>query len=47
VLYSWGDGQDVIPTNEIDRMLERTQAFQRVDYFQSFFYIFLSSTFRY
>jgi long-chain fatty acid transport protein len=47
VVYSFGHGQDVIPVSDIGRVLEQDQTFQRVPYAQSFFYIFLSSTFRY
>ena len=47
VVYSFGSGRDVIPASDVDRLLEDRQAFKRVDYFQSFFYVFLSSTFRY
>ena len=48
VLYSWGRGHDVIPaTSEVDRVLAQGQDFRRVDLFQSFFYVFVSSTFRY
>lgn len=47
VVYSFGSGGDVIPASDIDRLLDDRQAFKRVDYFQSFFYVFLSSTFRY
>ena len=47
VMYSWGEGHDTIPTSDVGRLLSSQQTFQRVDYFQSFFYVFLSSTFRY
>jgi long-chain fatty acid transport protein len=47
VLYSFGSGYDVIPESNIDRVLGGAQDFKRADYFQSFFYVFLSSTFRY
>ena len=47
VLYSFGTGTDVIPDSDIGRVLETQQSFRRVKYFQSFFYVFLSSTFRY
>jgi hypothetical protein len=47
VVYSFGHGQDVIPKSDIGRVLEQDQTFQRVPYAQSFFYVFLSSTFRY
>ncbi|MBN1960924.1 MAG: hypothetical protein JW841_08250 [Deltaproteobacteria bacterium] len=47
VMYSLGTGYDVIPESDIDRLTEGQQAFRRVAYFQSFFYVFLSSTFRY
>lgn len=47
VLYSWGNGYDVIPTSDVGRLLQNVQDFRRVSYFQSFFYIFVSSTFRY
>ena len=47
VVYSFGSGQDVIPVSDIRRVLAQDQAFQRVPYSQSFFYVFLSSTFRY
>ncbi len=47
VVYSAGTGHDVIPQSDIDRVLGEDQSFERVKYFQSFFYIFLSSTFRY
>ncbi len=46
-VYSFGSGYDVIPQSNIERVLEQEQAFQRVEYSQSFFYVFLSSTFRY
>ena len=47
LLYSAGKGHDVIPTNGFERALYGSKGFQRVDYFQSFFYVFLSSTYRY
>jgi long-chain fatty acid transport protein len=47
VLYSFGSGYDVIPESNIDRVLGGAQNFKRANYFQSFFYVFLSSTFRY
>lgn len=47
VLYSFGSGEDVIPRSDIERLLTDEQAFRRVSYAQSFFYVFLSSTFRY
>lgn len=47
VVYSFGHGEDVIPVSDISRVLNEEQAFQRVPYAQSFFYAFLSSTFRY
>jgi hypothetical protein len=46
-VYSFGGGDDVIPRSNIERVLEQEQAFQRVSYSQSFFYVFLSSSFRY
>ncbi len=47
VVYSFGHGQDVIPESDTGRLLDEDQAFKSAEYFQSFFYIFLSSTFRY
>ncbi len=47
VVYSFGHGSDVIPASDIDRVLNDQQGFKRVSYAQSFFYAFLSSTFRY
>ncbi|MBI3180373.1 MAG: hypothetical protein HYZ27_11970 [Deltaproteobacteria bacterium] len=47
VVYSFGAGHDVIPTSDVDRVLGSPQEFRRVSYAQSFFYVFLSSTFRY
>ena len=49
LVYSFGDGYDVIPVGgrDTDNILNPAQAFSRVSYFQSFFYFFLSSTFRY
>ncbi len=47
LLYSFGTGNDVIPSSDIGRLLETKQKFRKVRYFQSFFYIFVSSTFRY
>ena len=48
LVYSFGTGYDVIPERgDINRVVGGNQAFQRVDYSQSFFYVFLSSTFRY
>ena len=47
LLYNSGHGYDVIPVNDVKQAFDASQDFQRVDYFQSFFYLFLSSTFRY
>ncbi len=48
VVYSFGSGHDVIPRGgDIGRVLDGGQSFKRVRYFQSFFYVFVSSTFRY
>ncbi len=47
VLYSFGTGYDVIPKSDVDRVLGSPQEFRRVSYAQSFFYVYLSSTFRY
>jgi len=48
MVYSFGTGYDVIPERgDINRVLGVDQAFQRIAYSQSFFYIFVSSTFRY
>jgi len=47
IMYAWGEGYDVIPKSDFGRILRNEQSFARVDYFQSFFYVFLSSTFRY
>lgn len=47
VVYSVGSGSDVVPRSNIDRLLEDKQGFRRVDLTRSFFYVFLSSTFRY
>lgn len=50
VTYSFGRGYDVIPGGQggdIDRIINQDQTFARVNYFQSFFYVFLSSSFRY
>ncbi len=48
VMYSFGTGSDVTPnTGDVGRVLQGDQGFNRVPYFQSFFYVFLSSTFRY
>lgn len=47
VLYSFGTGFDSIPDSDIGRVLEQQQRFRRVEIFQSFFYVFLSSSFRY
>ncbi len=45
--YSAGTGQDVIPESDIARLVDGDLNFRRVDYSQTFFYIFVSSTFRY
>jgi len=47
LLYSSGSGQDVIPVNTTDKILEQSDDYHRVGYFQSFFYVFISSTYRY
>lgn len=47
VVYSFGKGKDIIPASDIGRLLRSEQTFQKVRYSQTFFYIFLSSTFRY
>ena len=47
VMYSFGTGHDVIPQSDVERLTQGQQAFRRVPYFQSFFYVFLSNTFRY
>lgn len=49
VVYSFGQGHDVIPEGgtDIQRLLAKNPTFSRVEYFQSFFYVFLSSSFRY
>ncbi len=47
VLYSWGAGYDVIPASDVERLLSSEQAFKRIETFHSFFYVFVSSTFRY
>ncbi len=48
VIYTFGNGYDVIPEgSDADRVLDDTQSFRRVEYFQSFFYVFVSSAFRY
>lgn len=47
VMYSFGTGRDVIPTSDLGRLLDDRPSFQSVDFFQSFFYFFVSSTFRY
>ena len=47
LLYSSGSGHDVIPVNTINKVLNASQNYQRVNYFQSFFYFFVSSTYRY
>lgn len=48
VMYSFGKGHDVVPEKgDVTRLLEKNQSFRRVDYFQSFFYVFISSSFRY
>ncbi|MDP7039507.1 MAG: hypothetical protein QGI45_10145 [Myxococcota bacterium] len=46
-VYSFGAGHDVLPENDLERLIDAEQDFQRVEYVQSFFYVFLSSTFRY
>jgi hypothetical protein len=47
-MYSAGRGQGVIPVDDTERLLDRNQRFTRVDELtQSFFYVFVSSTFRY
>ncbi|HET6344264.1 MAG TPA: hypothetical protein VFH51_04985, partial [Myxococcota bacterium] len=47
-VYSFGQGQDVIPTSTAAQAASGVaQPFSRVRYFQSFFYVFLSSSFRY
>ncbi len=46
-VYSFGAGHDVLPENDLDRLVHAEPEYQRVDYVQSFFYVFLSSTFRY
>ncbi len=46
-IYSFGNGYDVVPKSDIRRALDEAQEFDRVAYSQSFFYVFLSSTFRY
>ena len=47
LLYSSGAGEDVIPVNTTDKILEKADDYHRVGYFQSFFYVFISSTYRY
>lgn len=49
VVYSFGQGYDVIPAGarDFDTIIGGPQRFNRVRYFQSFFYAFLSSSFRY
>ena len=46
-VYSFGAGHDVLPENDLERLMDAEQNYQRVEYVQSFFYVFLSSTFRY
>lgn len=45
--YSAGTGQDVIPESDVARLVDGDLRFRRVEYSQTFFYVFLSSTFRY
>ncbi|MEO0592464.1 MAG: UPF0164 family protein [Myxococcota bacterium] len=47
VQFSAGTGQDVLPESDIARLVDGDLSFRRVDFSQSFFYVFLSSTFRY
>lgn len=57
VVYSFGRGSsanqrcaaavDASQTCDVDRVLSGAQEFEKSDYSQSFFYVFLSSTFRY
>ncbi|MEO1173157.1 MAG: hypothetical protein AAFX94_14070, partial [Myxococcota bacterium] len=46
-IFSFGTGDDVLPESDIARLADGDLSFRRVDYSQSFFYVFLSSTFRY
>ncbi|MEM6732270.1 MAG: hypothetical protein AAF658_11995 [Myxococcota bacterium] len=47
VQFSGGTGDDVIPESDIARLVDGDLSFRRVDFSQTFFYVFLSSTFRY
>ena len=47
ILYSAGSGEDVVPSQEIAPSAGPKQPVQRAPYAQSFFYVFVSSTFRY
>ena len=49
VVYSFGQGYDVIPNvgTDFQSQVQNLRNFSRARYFQSFFYIFVSSSFRY
>ena len=46
-LYCAGNGKDVLPTSDLSRLADGSQTFQTRRYSQSFFYVFLSSEFRF
>lgn len=45
--YSFGTGKTVTPTSDIARLTQESQSFARQTYSQSFFYVFLASSFKY
>ena len=47
LLYSFGTGLDVRPVSDLTRLGEGTNAFTTQELTQSFFYLYVSSTFRY
>ena len=49
VVYSFGQGYDVIPNiaTDFQSQVQNLRSFSRAAYFQSFFYVFVSSSFRY
>lgn len=46
-LYSAGNGKDVLPTSDLSRLADGSQTFETRRYSQSFFYVFLSTEFRF
>ncbi len=47
LLYSFGTGLDVRPVSDLTRLGEGTNAFTTQEFTQSFFYLYVSTTFRY